>query len=116
MWGLASCATDSPAGRTSSRNSPTRWAKRARPTWQPSGGHRVWIAPEDPVKSYAPDNDPVAIEVQGDEIACTGPVEALTGMEKKITVKMAASGTGGGSDPRDPQRRRGALPIWRRGS
>ncbi len=61
--------------------------------WQPRGGHRVWIAPEDPVKSYAPDNDAVAIEVRGGEIACTGPVEALTGMEKKITVKMAATGT-----------------------
>ena len=61
--------------------------------WQPRGGHRVWIAPEDPVKSYAPDNDPVAIHVQEGEIVCTGPVEALTGMEKTITVRMAAKGT-----------------------
>jgi hypothetical protein len=61
--------------------------------WQPRGGHRVWIAPEDPVKSYAPDNDAVAIEVRGREVVCTGPVEALTGMEKKITVKMAPAGT-----------------------
>jgi hypothetical protein len=61
--------------------------------WRPRGGHRVWIAPEDPVKSYAPDNAPVSIEVRGGEITCTGPVEALTGMEKKITVKMAAAGT-----------------------
>ena len=35
------------------------------------------------------DNAPVAIQVQGDTVVCTGPVEALTGMEKKITVKMA---------------------------
>ena len=68
--------------------------KTGEAAWQPRGGHRVWIAPEDPVKSYAPDNDPVAIEVHGGEIACTGPVEALTGMEKKITVRMAPSGTG----------------------
>jgi hypothetical protein len=61
--------------------------------WQPRGGHRVWIAPEDPVKSYAPDNGPVAIRVHEDEITCTGPVEALTGMEKKITVRMASKGT-----------------------
>src|ERR1035441_2352601 len=64
--------------------------------WQPRGGHRVWIAPEDPVKSYAPDNAPVAIHVQEGEIVCTGPVEALTGMEKTITVRMAAKGTAGG--------------------
>jgi hypothetical protein len=68
--------------------------KTGEAAWQPRGGHRVWIAPEDIVKSYAPDNSPVAIEVQGDAITCTGPVEALTGMEKKITVKMAERGTG----------------------
>src|ERR1035437_9874397 len=55
--------------------------------WQPRGGHRVWIAPEDPVKSYAPDNTSVAIQAQGDAIMCTGPVEALTGMAKKIDRK-----------------------------
>jgi hypothetical protein len=68
--------------------------KTGEATWQPRGGHRVWIAPEDIVKTYAPDNAPVAIEVHGDEIVCIGPVETLTGMEKKITVKMAPSGTG----------------------
>src|ERR1039457_3013208 len=41
--------------------------------WQPRGGHRVWIAPEDRVKTYAPDNAPAAIEGQGDVIVCTGP-------------------------------------------
>src|ERR1035438_2612738 len=67
--------------------------KTGEATWQPRGGHRVWIAPEDVVKSYAPDNAPVAIELHGGGVVCTGGVEALTGMEKKITVKMAPSGT-----------------------
>ena len=67
--------------------------KTGETAWQPRGGHRVWIAPEDIVKSYAPDNAPVAIAMQDGAITCTGPVEALTGMEKKITVKMAESGT-----------------------
>src|ERR1039458_2960471 len=67
--------------------------KSGEPEWQARGGHRLWIAPEDPVKSYAPDNGPVAIELHGGGIVCTGGVEALTGMEKKITVKMAPSGT-----------------------
>src|SRR5450756_486598 len=67
--------------------------KTGEAVWQPRGGHRVWIAPEDPVKSYAPDNAAVAIQVREGEIVCTGPVEALTGMEKKITVRMAATGT-----------------------
>ena len=30
-------------------------------TWQARGGHRIWIAPEDPVLSYALDNSPVFI-------------------------------------------------------
>ncbi len=78
------------------------------PEWQPRGGHRLWIAPEDPVKSYAPDNDPVNIELTSDGVIATGPVEPLTGMEKQIALRMAASGTGvevvhrlrnAGSDP-----------------
>ena len=37
------------------------------------------------MKSYAPDNDAVAIHVHEGEITCTGGVEALTGIEKRIT-------------------------------
>jgi len=64
------------------------------PVWMPRGGHRVWIAPEDRVKSYAPENGPVAVEVHGDVLIATQPVEPLTGIEKQLTVKMAAAGTG----------------------
>ena len=67
--------------------------KAGEAAWQPRGGHRVWIAPEDIVKSYAPDNAAVEIGVQGNTIVCTGPVEALTGIEKKITVKMSPTGS-----------------------
>jgi hypothetical protein len=62
--------------------------------WQPRGGHRVWIAPEDPVRSYAPDNDAVHIDMDEGVLTATQPVEALTGLEKQITVRMAAAGTG----------------------
>ena len=68
--------------------------KSGEPAWQPRGGHRLWMAPEDPIKTYAPDNEPAAIQISGDVLTGTGPVEALTGLSKKITVKMAASGTG----------------------
>src|SRR5947207_5207253 len=62
-------------------------------TWQPRGGHRVWIAPEDPVMSYAPDNLPCKVAVRSGALEATGPVEPLTGLEKKISVKMAPEGT-----------------------
>lgn len=66
--------------------------KSGEPDWQPRGGHRVWVAPEDPVKSYAPDNHPVHIAIAGDVLEATAPVEALTGLEKQITFKMAGQG------------------------
>jgi hypothetical protein len=61
--------------------------------WQARGGHRLWIGPEDRVKSYAPDNGPIHIEIHGDVLEATEPVESLTGLEKKIAVRMAATGT-----------------------
>ena len=64
------------------------------PDWQPRGGHRIWVAPEDPVKSYAPDNGPVEVDVSDDGVVATEPVEPLTGLEKRISVRMAAVGSG----------------------
>ncbi|HTP32383.1 MAG TPA: hypothetical protein VMJ75_09425 [Candidatus Acidoferrales bacterium] len=57
-------------------------------TWQLRGGHRVWIAPEDPVMTYAPDNAPCKIAVRAGKLEVTGPIEALTGLEKKLIVTM----------------------------
>lgn len=68
--------------------------KSGEATWQARGGHRLWIAPEDPVKSYAPDNERVAIAVRGDVVESTGAVEKITGIEKHIAVKVSATGTG----------------------
>ena len=61
--------------------------------WQPRGGHRLWFGPEDRIKTYAPDNGPVRIAVNGGAIEATGAVEPSTGLEKKIALRMAASGT-----------------------
>ena len=61
--------------------------------WQPRGGHRLWIAPEDPVLSYALDNSPIKAEVKGDVVELIGSVEKETGLEKRIIVKLAPSGS-----------------------
>jgi hypothetical protein len=63
------------------------------PQWQPRGGHRIWIAPEDPVMSYAPDNGPVEIELTANGLIATEPVEPLTFIEKRIELRMADTGT-----------------------
>ena len=64
------------------------------PEWQARGGHRLWVGPEDPVKSYAPDNGAVEVTVMDDGVVATEPVEPLTGLEKQIAVWMARSGAG----------------------
>jgi hypothetical protein len=61
--------------------------------WMARGGHRIWFAPEDAKDTYALDNAPVKIDIQGDVVTLTQPVEPETGLEKQIVVKLAASGT-----------------------
>jgi hypothetical protein len=67
---------------------------RGEANWQPRGGHRIWMAPEKVPETYALDNAPVAIEVAGDTLTATQPVEPETGLEKQIAVTLAASGSG----------------------
>jgi len=67
--------------------------KSGEATWQARGGHRIWIAPEDPVLSYALDNSPISAVIKGDVIELTGKVEKETGLEKRMTVKLAPTGS-----------------------
>ena len=82
-----------PGGQNFFKEFTEQMGKSGEPTWQARGGHRVWIAPEDIVKSYAPDNGAVKIDVQGDSVVATAPVEALTGIEKQLTIKLAPAGS-----------------------
>lgn len=50
------------------------------------GGHRLWHSPEAMPRSYAPDNDPVKVVRHSDGIEFNSGTEALTGLEKSITV------------------------------
>lgn len=63
--------------------------------WKPFGGHRLWAAPEAMPRSYAPDNDAVAYEFDGERsIRLTQQVEPATGIGKELTVTLDAEGTG----------------------
>lgn len=68
--------------------------KSGEPAWVPRGGHRVWLAPEDAVKTYAPDNGPVHIQIKADALEATQPVEPLTGLEKQMVIRLSPGGTG----------------------
>jgi hypothetical protein len=80
-------------GRNLFKEFPETLGKSGEPEWVPRGGHRIWAAPEDAVKTYAPDNAPVKVVAGGGALEATQPVEELTGLEKHIAVKLAPSGS-----------------------
>ena len=61
--------------------------------WQLIGGHRLWGAPEAQPRTYAPDNSPVAVRVEGAGVRATQPVEPATGLQKELVITLAASGS-----------------------
>lgn len=61
--------------------------------WKPYGGHRLWLAPENMPRSYAPDNDRVEVIEKGDLcLHLKGAIDG-TGIQKEMTVTLAAAGT-----------------------
>jgi hypothetical protein len=52
------------------------------------GGHRLWHAPEDRVRTYVPDDLPPAIEEIENGVRATQPVESITGIEKHICITL----------------------------
>jgi len=63
--------------------------------FKPWGGHRLWVAPEAKPRSYAPDNSPLAVSLEGErEIRLTAPVEPATGIEKEMRVALDAESSG----------------------
>jgi len=55
--------------------------------WTNYGGHRIWHAPEDSVRSYCPDTRKVVVaELRDGGVAFMAPREELTGIVKTINV------------------------------
>lgn len=52
------------------------------------GGHRLWLAPEDPMLSYGLDDQPVEVTQTEERTLIRKPVEAETGFEKSMTVTL----------------------------
>src|SRR3954463_11989196 len=57
--------------------------KSGEATWQFRGGHRLWIAPEQPALTHAPDNSPVQVEVGTNQLTLTSEVEPNSGVQKQ---------------------------------
>lgn len=65
------------------------------PIWRSRGGHRLWVAPEDKVATYYPDNGPVAWEKLGDRgVKLVSAPETSSGFQKELEITLDATGTG----------------------
>jgi hypothetical protein len=56
--------------------------------WRIYGGHRFWVAPEDPVTTYYPDNEPVQIEEKGNRLHMIQKADPR-GLQKEIILEMS---------------------------
>lgn len=65
------------------------WGKTGGEEWRNYGGHRLWHAPEHQPRTYAPDNDPVAVEDHGAFVRFIQPVEASSGIQKEMDITLA---------------------------
>ena len=61
--------------------------------WCIRGGHRLWKGPEDRYATYALDNGPIDVQVSGNTITATRRVEPETGLQKRIQLDLAGTGT-----------------------
>ena len=68
--------------------------KSGEPAWVMRGGHRVWVGPEDIKYTYPPDNSPIQVEVRGNVLIATEPVEKETNIQKQLEIRLADSGSG----------------------
>ncbi len=59
--------------------------------WRLYGGHRLWYGPEDPVRTYHPDNEPVEVQIDDQSICLRQTKEPLTGIQKEVRATLHAS-------------------------
>lgn len=55
----------------------------------PRGGQRLWHGPEDPVRSYLPDNEPVSFGFNARSVVITQKTEKESGIQKSIEIALA---------------------------
>lgn len=73
---------------------PDQFGKSGEPGFMIRGGHRLWVSPEDPIRTYAPDNMPVAHKLLDDgTVVFTDEPNAKFGLRKEMSIKMTERGT-----------------------
>lgn len=82
------------AGENVFKTFDTHLGGTGEPEWKSRGGHRFWLAPEDPVLSYLPDNSPVQHRVISEnEVEVENPASAQLPISKVMTVTLDPAST-----------------------
>jgi hypothetical protein len=91
------CYRALPEGENLCKNYPGQMGGMRETKWMIRGGHRFWIAPEDAVKTYALDNEPVRFESppgQDNTLILYNDATAPLWLEKTLTLTLPETGTG----------------------
>jgi hypothetical protein len=87
-------------GRNQFGETADQLGKSGEPHWMPRGGHRLWTAPEDRTRTYAPDNGAVEHQVltalpgdDGVQVRLTQRPDLPYGVQKEIELSLAPSGS-----------------------
>lgn len=56
------------------------------------GGHRLWHAPEDPKRTYVPDNSPIEVSYSGGVLSVIMAAEPVAQIEKAIDIALDPTG------------------------
>ena len=62
--------------------------------YHPYGGHRLWISPESPEKTYIPDESGLQLHQFPNGVELTGVKEIGSGVRKSIRIELAAGQAG----------------------
>ena len=57
------------------------------------GGHRLWHSPEDIVRTYQPDDEPLAVKPLKIGVALVQPTEGKTGLQKAMKIELSGERT-----------------------
>jgi len=71
---------------------PDQKADPNKDKWHSFGGHRLWHGPEDIVRTYLPDNDPVRIEASNSIALIRQKLEAPTLLQKEMEIRLDPAG------------------------
>ncbi len=83
-------------GKNVFKEYPEQLGKSGEGAWLARGGHRLSIAPEDPRRSYVPDNAPVAYQVLDRALGLvrlSAAPDTVNGIQKEMDVLLAARGS-----------------------